>query len=88
MVYFAFVNLGWLGGKTEKLFSNDNFFSGYGIGFRTRNDQLVFKTIEIKLAWYPQLNQGKFSDYYDFSTSDPKVSPNFRPAYPDIIPFE
>ncbi|MDR1055143.1 MAG: hypothetical protein LBL90_04830 [Prevotellaceae bacterium] len=87
-VLFVFTNFAWLGHKNEKLFHHDNFFSGYGIGIRTRNDQLVFKTIQIKLAWYPQLNQNKFSDYYNFSSSDPNASPNFKPDYPDIIPFE
>lgn len=87
-VFFSFVNLAWIGNSNDKLFSGKNFFSGYGIGIRTRNEQLVFKTIQIKLAWYPQLSQSKFTDFTNFSTSDQKVSPNFKPEFPNIIPFE
>ena len=87
-VIFSFVNIAWLGDENKKLFQSNNFFSGIGIGIRTRNDQLVFKTIQIKFALYPNLNQHKFSDFYNFQTSNPSMSPSFKPEYPKVISFE
>lgn len=88
MVLFSFMNFAWLSGENDRLLQRKNFFSGYGLGVRLRNDLLVIKTIQLRLAWYPQLNQSSFSEFINFSTSEPQASPNFRPEYPAIIPFK
>lgn len=52
MAFIAFADLGWIG--NDKLFTKENFFPGYGIGFRFRNEHLVFDMVQIMLAYYPK----------------------------------
>jgi hypothetical protein len=49
---FSFLDLGLLGDSHNIIF-NQNFYSGIGVGLRIRNENLVFKTIQIRLAYYP-----------------------------------
>jgi hypothetical protein len=49
---FSFLDLGIIG-DTKSIIFKQNFYSGVGIGLRIRNENLVFKTIQIRLAYYP-----------------------------------
>lgn len=82
---YSFIDIAWIG--KNKLFSNNNLYGGIGLGIRIRNDLLVFKTIELKVGYYPRFDQSGFNDFFDIDTSYPKVSPNFVPGYPDEIPL-
>jgi len=54
---FAFFGFGDLAliGKNKTLFSDKNFYSGFGLGFKIRNENLLFNTIQVRLAYYPNL---------------------------------
>lgn len=83
-LFYSFLDVGWNtpGGN---LFSNDNFNWGAGIGIRIRNDLLVFKTLDIKIGYYPTMDQNGYRNYFKGSLSTPRVSPNFIPTQPDEI---
>jgi hypothetical protein len=49
---YSFLDLGLIGDSNEIIFKQ-SYYSGIGIGLRIRNENLVFKTIQIRLAYYP-----------------------------------
>lgn len=83
-LFYSFLDIGW-NTPSGNLFSNDNFNWGAGIGIRIRNDLLVFKTLDIKIGYYPTMDQNGYRNFYKASLSTPKVSPNFIPTQPEEI---
>ncbi len=49
---FSFFDLGLIGSSQKNIFKND-YYAGLGIGLRIRNENLIFKTIQLRLAYYP-----------------------------------
>ena len=50
--FFTFFDLGVIG-TTDKVIFNDAYYAGLGVGLRIRNENLIFKTIQLRLAFYP-----------------------------------
>ncbi|HEX8548263.1 MAG TPA: hypothetical protein VF691_14975, partial [Cytophagaceae bacterium] len=48
----AFADFGWVANQS-KLFDKKNFYPGYGIGLRIKNEHLVFNMFQILLTYYP-----------------------------------
>ena len=61
---FAFADLSWLTPENKSLVKT-NFYSGIGGGVRTRNENLVFGTMEFRFIYFPRridgLNQFKIT---------------------------
>jgi hypothetical protein len=84
---FGFADLGWIG-ASNKLIFNYPLYSGFGIGFRFRNEHLVFKTFQIRLAYYPWLPQQAQGDFFSVS-EDSKFNPGtFNVRSPEIVNFQ
>lgn len=49
---FYFIDVGIVGQSDRSIFKED-YFAGIGMGLRIRNENLVFKTIQIRLSFYP-----------------------------------
>ena len=49
---FYFLDAGIVGPETQSIFKED-YFAGVGFGLRIRNENLIFKTLQIRLAYYP-----------------------------------
>ncbi len=80
---FSFFDGGWLRMNGE-LFNADNFYCGFGVGLRIRNDLLVFRTLVLKIGYYPRFDQN-LGNMLQFTTSEPARAPDFLPAYPQEI---
>lgn len=52
MAVFTFADVGAIGSDKQFIFSQ-NYYSGLGIGARLHNENLAFKTIQLRLAFYP-----------------------------------
>jgi hypothetical protein len=52
MAIFGFTDIGLIGSNKELLLTQ-NFYSGIGMGVRLHNENLVFKTFQLRLAFYP-----------------------------------
>ena len=87
IMLFSFLDAGWISNQNIPLIHSRNLYWGAGTGVRIRNDLLVFRTLEIKLGWYPQLNQGGFDNFIKFASSTPRISADFTPQYPEEIPL-
>jgi len=57
------------------LFQAQNFFSGFSLGLRARNENLIFNTIEARLFYYPKTVE--LIDHFRFN-----ITTNFRIRYP------
>jgi len=51
-VFFAFASYGLISPENKSIFDN-YLYSGYGIGIRIRNDNLVFNTLELSVGIFP-----------------------------------
>ncbi len=87
MAAFGFADLGIIGSNKSLIFTQ-NYYSGLGFGMRFHNEHLVFRTFQIRFAFYP------------FSPSDVSFAGvlieeqvkqdfyNFRPSAPMPLRFE
>ena len=52
MALFGFTDIGVIG-SNQKFILTQNYYSGIGFGIRLHNENLVFKTLQLRLAFYP-----------------------------------
>lgn len=50
--FFSFLDIGMIGSNQKLIFTQD-YYAGIGVGIRLRNENLVLKTLSIRLAYYP-----------------------------------
>ncbi len=80
LAYFSFFDIGFLGDGKEMIFSNTPYFS-FGAGLRIRNDNLVFKTVQIRFAFLPNVPPGM--SFYNIDVKSKAVR-KFDDFYPEI----
>ncbi|MDR2026884.1 MAG: hypothetical protein LBQ01_04905, partial [Prevotellaceae bacterium] len=85
LLFYSFADFGWIADYNKTLLNRDNIYWGAGLGIRIRNDLLVFRTVELKIGYYPKVRQRGFNNFVNFGSSVPNVSPNFTPKYPEEI---
>ena len=72
----------------DKLFKNENFFGSFGIGVRIRNESLVFRTIQLRIAYFPR-RVGDMSRWdIELNSKDPSAFDPVGIGKPSIIGFE
>ena len=52
IAFFGFADVGIIGSNKQLIFAQ-NYYSGLGFGLRLHNENLVFKTFHLRLAFYP-----------------------------------
>lgn len=85
--FFSFFDVGIVGPANESIFKQ-NYYAGIGLGLRIRNENLIFKTIQIRLAFYPNHP----SDVSSFGFLMDEISKtrfySFQPRGPEPLRFE
>ncbi len=86
-VFFAFADLGVIDfGNVH--FTDNQLYSGLGLGIRIRNENLVFSTLQIRFAYYPVL-PGEVTYQTIVLSGERQFSPyNFIPHKPGIFDFK
>jgi hypothetical protein len=84
---FAFADAGFLikGGLNSGEY---NYISALGAGVRIRNDRLVLNTIQIRLAWYPNLPLYSESSWITVDGIVRLKPPGFEPGPPGVITYQ
>jgi hypothetical protein len=84
--FFGFSDLGFLSNSNEALGNGFSLIS-LGFGLRVRNDNLLFNTLQIRLAFFP--NPPKYSEINNLTISGEQLLKpnNFNAGKPVIIPF-
>lgn len=70
---FAFGEMAMISGDDQSIFSDKPYF-GFGGGIRTRNENLIFGTVELRLIYYPRTTE-------DISSFNIRVTSNLRIKY-------
>ena len=82
MASYAYFDFGWIG-SGGNLFEGDNFQSSIGIGFRWRNETLLFRTIDLRIGYLTETSGVDIN----FSFSDPNLFENFHKSKPELVTF-
>jgi hypothetical protein len=70
---FAFGEMAMISGNDRSIFSDKPYF-GFGGGIRTRNENLIFGTVELRVIYYPKTTE-------DISSLNIRVTSNLRIKY-------
>jgi hypothetical protein len=84
---FSFLDLGLIGPSTKIIFK-ENYYGGLGLGIRIRNENLVFKTIQLRLAWYPNHPSDVNSFGFILNGVPKNRFYSFQPRGPEPLRFE
>ena len=84
--FFGFTDFSFLSGTNEMLGNGYNL-SSIGVGIRIRNDNLVFNTLQIRIAYF--FNPPAYSSISPVNiTGEQLLRPaNFEPGPPAVIPY-
>ncbi len=78
---YAFYDFGWIT-FDDTLIRGDNFHSAVGIGFRLRNESLLFRTIQFRFGI---ITDDGFD--FNFSFSNPRIFSEFSNDKPQVVEF-
>lgn len=85
--FFGFVDVGVIGSNKHFIF-NEDYYAGIGAGVRIRNENLVFRTLQLRLSYFPNhpADTGFFG--FDFNERNKSGFYSFQPRKPDLLRFE
>ncbi|MDA3954099.1 MAG: hypothetical protein PF485_10660 [Bacteroidales bacterium] len=83
---YGFGDLALIGPENKSVFEN-TLYAGIGIGIRVRNENLVFKTFQIKFAYYPVIPMDAEHFYLIISGENTQRPIDFEPTAPNIIEY-
>jgi len=83
---FGFLDIGFIGEVHSKIL-HDKTYTAIGAGVRMRNDDLVFKTVQLKITYYPDLD-GRKKISLALSGKPDLNLPGFGVNPPEIIEFK
>jgi len=86
LVIYGFAHFSWLGGYDTPIILS-NLYSSFGLGFRIRNNRLVFNTLQIQFAYFPNIPKNSSFHYIHFSTETVLQPRDFKPKAPEVIPL-
>jgi len=87
VAFFGFYDFGFIGSKNKLILAQD-FYSGFGFGIRLRNENLVFRTLQLRLGFYPNYpSDSHFLEVY-FDEMNKTKFPSFQPREPEILKFK
>jgi len=84
--FFAFTDFTFLSGSNEFI-RNGAFLSEIGVGVRIRNDNLLFKTFQIRIGFYPNAPEYSKTPNIILSGEQLLQPRNFDPGPPSIIQY-
>lgn len=87
LALLGFLDLGWIASNDESVFT-DGAYQGVGIGFRFRNDNLAFRTLQLRFAIFPRVPEGISGFRFRISSLPRLEVQDFDLRKPDIIRFE
>jgi outer membrane protein assembly factor BamA len=85
-VLYVFANFSWLGGYDKPIILSP-LYSSFGLGMQIRNNRLIFNTLQIRLAYFPNIPANSKFRYIHLSKETALQPRNFMPKAPDIMPL-
>jgi hypothetical protein len=87
MAAYGFTDIGIIGSNKQPVFAG-KYYSGLGVGMRLHNENLVFKTVQLRLAFYPFAPSDMNFTGFLVEEQLKKDFYNFRPTQPMPLRFE
>lgn len=84
---FSFFDVGIVGPADQSIFKQ-NYYAGIGFGIRIRNENLIFKTIQLRLAFYPNHPSDVNSLGFILDGVSKTRFYTFQPRGPEPLKFE
>lgn len=84
---FSFFDVGIVG-PADQLIFKQSYYAGIGVGLRIRNENLIFKTIQIRLAFYPYHPSDVSAVGFIFEEISKTRFYSFQPRGPEPMRFE
>jgi len=85
--FFSFFDVGIVGPDDQSIFKQ-SYYAGVGLGLRIRNENLIFKTIQIRLAFYPNHPSDVGSMGFLLEEVSKTRFYSFQPRGPEPLRFE
>lgn len=85
--FFSFFDVGIVGPDDQSIFKQ-SYYAGVGLGLRIRNENLIFKTIQIRLAFYPNHPSDVSSMGFLLEEVSKTRFYSFQPRGPEPLRFE
>jgi len=85
-VFYTFAYLSWLGGYDTPIMLS-NLYSSFGLGVRLRNNRLIFNTLQIQFAYFPNIPRNSRFQYIHFSSEKVLRPLDFMPRAPEVLPM-
>ena len=85
-VVYAFAYLSWLG-EYDKPIMYSALYSSFGLGVRIRNNRLVFNTLQIQFAYFPDIPAHSRFRYMQISGQSVLQARDFKPGAPVVMPL-
>jgi len=83
--FFGFFDCGFIGSSGDFVLNNP-IQTGFGLGMRMRNENLVFKTFQIRLGFYPSLSNG--DNFLFYISGEKSLKPHrYTPGKPSKVEF-
>jgi hypothetical protein len=83
--FFGFLDVGFLG-ASDRFVLNNPIQPGFGFGVRMRNENLVFKTFQIRLGFYPSLSNG--DNFLFYLSGEKTLQPHrYTPGAPSKVQY-
>jgi hypothetical protein len=86
LAFFGAVDVGLV--SPFKIMYDAKVFSGFRVGVRVRNEQMVFNTFEISFTWFPEMLQGTEQDAFNLGSLTRMRFNDFFPGKPLVVPYE
>ena len=85
-VLYAFTYLSWLGEFNNPIIFSP-LYSSFGVGLRIRNNRLIFNTLQIQFAYFPNIPKNSRFHYVSFSKETVLQPRDYMPKAPGIMPL-
>ncbi len=73
--------------RDKMFYEYDNMVAGFGIGFRIRNENLIFNTFQVRFGLYPGAPPHSILEYVDIDGEKLLNPPGFDPVAPGVEKF-
>jgi hypothetical protein len=86
VAFYVFTDVGFIAPERRLIFRGD-FYSGLGGGIRVRNENLVLRTIFLRIAYFPNPPSDFRSIGFMLTERNPNSFYGFQPRKPNPLPF-
>ncbi|MCD4768536.1 MAG: hypothetical protein K8R35_00010 [Bacteroidales bacterium] len=86
VAFYGYIDLVF-SSKNKLLYQYDSLISGIGLGISLRNDNLLFKTLHLRVGYFPNAPSYSHLRYFEANSEKLLEPPGFDPVAPAVVPY-